>query len=64
MKLIGNYSDDIRDLIKGEVEYNIPYDIQYIDELELNSGRTPENFESFPEYSSILKLSVFSGGLF
>ena len=64
MKLIGNYSDDIRDLIKGEVEYNIPYDIQYIDELELNSGRTPENFESFPEYSSIVKLSVFSGGLF
>ena len=64
MKLIGNYSDDIRDLIKGEVQYTIPYDIQYIDELELNSGRTPENFESFPEYSSIVKLSVFSGGLF
>ena len=26
MKLIGNYSEDIKDLIQGEVEYNIPND--------------------------------------
>ncbi len=50
MKLIGNYKDDIKDLIQGGEQYNIPYDIQYTDEQELNFGRAPENFESFPEY--------------
>ena len=31
MKLIGNYSEDIKDLIQGEVEYNIPNDFFILD---------------------------------
>ena len=31
MKLIGNYSEDIKDLIQGEVEYNIPNDLFILD---------------------------------
>ena len=33
MKLIGNYSDDVRDLIQGDSTYNIPVDIK-TDEVE------------------------------
>ena len=50
MKLIGNYSDDIKDLIQGDDSYNIPADIRL------------EDFTS--RYASIIKLSVFQNGLF
>ena len=45
MKLIGNYSDDIKDLIQGDDSYNIPADIRL------------DDFTS--RYASIIKLSVF-----
>ena len=50
MKLIGNYSDDIKDLIQGDDSYNIPADIRL------------DDFTS--RYTSIIKLSVFQNGLF
>lgn len=49
MKLIGNYSDDVRDLIQGDSTYNIPVDIK-TDEVA--------------RYTSVIKLSVFQNGVF
>ena len=50
MKLIGNYSDDVKDLIQGDDSYNIPADIRLDDHI---AG-----------YASVIKLSVFQNGLF
>ena len=69
MKLIGNYSDDIRDLIKGDEQYTIPWDIKFEEYAGFTAFKTvstdPASDSWFwPEYSSKIKLSVFRSGIF